>query len=199
MNPNRSTRLRILAISKSIFSPISFIFAWFEFVWLRLLPNFSPKATFRHFLWLCKLFDLSWVFSFSWVCILSNIQISSCDLTMFEDDGLDFSLFQFLKSSACYACKASNFLTCETFRLFDFLDVLSRKNPFVIIWESFRRLRHFVLMKPLDLWLVKSPVSLTFFLCLGNSKLHLSFIRSVQVSTPPHFWVLTCIRSWPLV
>ena len=142
MNPNRSTRLRILAISKSTFSPIFFIFAWFEFVWLRLFPNFSPKATFRHFLWLCRLFDLSWVFSFSWVCILSNIQISSCDLTMFEDDGLDFPLFQFLKTPACYACEASNSLTCETFRLFDFLDVLSRQNSFVIIWENFLCLQH---------------------------------------------------------
>ena len=130
-------RLRTLALSKSNFFWFFSIFAWFEFVWFRLLLNFSPKAPFRRFLWLCRLFNLSWVFSFSWVCILSNIRISSCSSTMFEDDGLDFLLFQFLRTSACYACEASNSLTCETFQFFDFFDVLSRHNSFVIIWENF--------------------------------------------------------------
>lgn len=56
---------------------------------------------------------------FLWVCILSIIRISSCDLTIFENNKLDFHRYCFLKTSVCHACEVCKSLTYENLWLSD--------------------------------------------------------------------------------
>ena len=64
--------------------------------------------------------------------MLISIWILSCGLTMFKNDKLDFSIFQFLKTLAYPACEDSNSLIYETLRFFDFFDASSRQSSFII-------------------------------------------------------------------
>ena len=110
INLTRSTKLRTLAFSL-IFFPLHQIWLCLTLLFSQL---FHQKSRLDIYFDIVDFFFILYFFSFG-VCILSSIRISSCGLTMFENNKLDFPLFQFLKTSACPACEACNSLTCVIF------------------------------------------------------------------------------------